>query len=596
MGSQLKLKNANGVTTTIANEDTNTSSIVLNTGELASKSTPVADRIALLARTGIVEGEAVWQTDIGLMYTWTNTQGVDNGGTIINVGTGSWVASYSGAVNVKWFGAKGDGVADDTVSIQKAVYNIGDVGTIIKSLFLPAGQYKITKPILFYGLDGLRIYGESKLATQIKPSGLMSPDFSNDVNFQKIQADGVHQYADKNCCFLIAASRRTGDDNWTTVSDNTAEWYMQFEHMAFIGEYGSDVMGIYSPRLAQSTFRSLFFKSLLHGISFADTYRNILDHCDFVKTKDYPIGHNDNGIVATGTSTTLINCMARACFGGFKFNKLFYSSLINCAVDNWATGVVEDGTIQTYAYSFNNCNITLESCGCEDVQPTLTKGMFNITGDSMSSTIISGGNFIQNDTAAVVHTCQLIGGELKISNAIIELNSANTKTPRWVVTSGKVNCADLNQSTYMDGIFLFSGPNPAFYGNDESLYIRATDKTSVAVGDNFGGVVDFGTLDNAYFDYGTYDAGTFTALFSGTYEINVKYTVDGPGMNYTTPRLNGAFVEGTNLLDPTDVRQAYNWSAALYMEKGDTFVQYIRTSSGATVTYENRNLSIKQIN
>ncbi|MEA2036985.1 MAG: hypothetical protein U9O94_05725 [Nanoarchaeota archaeon] len=35
MGSQLKLKNANGVTTTIANEDTNTSDITLDTGELA---------------------------------------------------------------------------------------------------------------------------------------------------------------------------------------------------------------------------------------------------------------------------------------------------------------------------------------------------------------------------------------------------------------------------------------------------------------------------------------------------------------------------------------------------------------------------------
>ncbi|AQX94074.1 glycosyl hydrolase family 28-related protein [Lactiplantibacillus plantarum] len=43
-------------------------------------------------------------------------------------------------VNVKWFGAKGDGVADDSDAIQAAV----DTG---KSVFVPAGTYLITKTI-----------------------------------------------------------------------------------------------------------------------------------------------------------------------------------------------------------------------------------------------------------------------------------------------------------------------------------------------------------------------------------------------------------------------------------------------------------------
>jgi len=54
----------------------------------------VADRTALLAKVGTREGEMVLQADIGLTYTWTDTQGypsTERGGIITYLGLAKYV-------------------------------------------------------------------------------------------------------------------------------------------------------------------------------------------------------------------------------------------------------------------------------------------------------------------------------------------------------------------------------------------------------------------------------------------------------------------------------------------------------------------------
>lgn len=88
---------------------------------------------------------------------------VNNGGTIFN----GWVREYSGAVNVKWFGAKGDGVTDDTVHFVSAS-SIGDI------VFVP----KVT---IGYVVSAGVNTGDSVFKFE-SPNQIIGADLLNDLN------------------------------------------------------------------------------------------------------------------------------------------------------------------------------------------------------------------------------------------------------------------------------------------------------------------------------------------------------------------------------------------------------------------------------
>ena len=123
----------------------------------ATRRQPVASIAALKALTpsagdavNVLGHYAAGDGGGGAWYYNGASTATANGGTIVapNAGDGRWLRAYSGAVNVRWFGAKGDGTTDDTAAIQAAldlVYSAGG-GTV----FFPLGQYATTAPSVSY--------------------------------------------------------------------------------------------------------------------------------------------------------------------------------------------------------------------------------------------------------------------------------------------------------------------------------------------------------------------------------------------------------------------------------------------------------------
>jgi hypothetical protein len=90
----------------------------------------------------------------------------DNGGTIFQVTgttTGRWKRIYSGSVSVKWFGAVGDGVTNDTSAIQNAInYSL--------NIYIPEGVFN------YSALSGLsnnnvKVYGDGSTKTTLNYTG-----------------------------------------------------------------------------------------------------------------------------------------------------------------------------------------------------------------------------------------------------------------------------------------------------------------------------------------------------------------------------------------------------------------------------------------
>ena len=258
----------------------------------------------------------------------TNLTADDAGRTYLYTQTGNW-HEWSGSewkvqnkseINVKDYGAVGDGVADDTAVIQFCLDSY-----IGKCVFLPTGVYLIFKSLILPSRSIFR--GSSTQGTVIRKN-------NNNPNSNGIRS------------VLVMQSK---SDPLEYNSDSTvSEMFLNggFEQS---GTLVKNDYGIYADKLSTFKLDRVWITNCNTGIYTSD--------CFLLFLSNVIISEASFGItILTGTSMSANTVYCVNCAVAYNLKSLRYSTFNSCATDG----------ASYINYYFENCQgITLNSCGAE---------------------------------------------------------------------------------------------------------------------------------------------------------------------------------------------------------------------------------------
>lgn len=249
----------------------------------------------------------------------------------------SWKKKARDVLNVKDFGAKGDGSTDDTAAIQAAIDYA--VATGRRSVYFPAGTYIVTSPLHAQVETGTTTVGGSTKSRYAYGMGLT------------LRGEQVGK----------TVLRKTGQATYTISANNninggsTVDTTLFFGGTEGTGLYVSDLSienastgecyAIYATR-ARCVLERLNVCTNSHGIYLYGWLNNLTDIIITAKEK---------GLwVANATSTVCNKVFVAGCNNPYYLVSAYYSTLISCCADSCT------GSIWTLKGS-----VTMSGCGSE---------------------------------------------------------------------------------------------------------------------------------------------------------------------------------------------------------------------------------------
>lgn len=229
----------------------------------------------------------------------------------------SWKKKARDVLNVKDFGAKGDGSTDDTAAIQAAIDYAVAAGR--RSVYFPAGTYIVTSPLHAQVETGTTTVGGSTKSRYAYGMGLT------------LRGEQVGK----------TVLRKTGQATYTIPANNninggsTVDTTLFFGGTEGTGLYVSDLSienastgecyAIYATR-ARCVLERLNVCTNSHGIYLYGWLNNLTDIIITAKEK---------GLwVANATSTVCDKVFAAGCNNPYYLVSAYYSTLISCCADS----------------------------------------------------------------------------------------------------------------------------------------------------------------------------------------------------------------------------------------------------------------------
>lgn len=340
----------------------------------------------------------------GLFSYDKSNEYINNGGTIFD----GWTRNYDNEVNVRWFGAKGNGVDDDTVALSKAL-------ALSKAVVIPEGQYLISKPLIMQPNASIRGTANTVIKSETQ-SGMLNVSVGSIV--ENIQFSGLSEL-DKQVGITIAGGEEIASVGKARIVG--CKFNSIGGKAIMVGELDS----VQSSEIVECTFTGCGT-----AISLEENANNIIvSNCMFLSNA---IGLKHAGYPAVISSSTFIRNTVGMNFvaGTPPATKV---SVSGCSLSNSSAKGIKFDSVSAKGYIFTNCVVSdsVEFVGTSDI----LFANCNLDGASVSFNNSNENRFIE---------CLAEG--IKVENDVNGVTTFNYWAKPFFVT----NRADFSEGAWVD--------------------------------------------------------------------------------------------------------------------------------------------------